>query len=238
MTEPLQQAVQTEQTTQRLLSQMAQRIQELERRLAQLERVPKPGNFAEGAIPIGKTNGRLGQSTSLTWAVDEGIRNNGMQLRGAGASFPGSVTTGDLFFREDLGDLFYWNGLRWLSVTEYHVQLYVDQTASFAASTNSFAFTLMESSHKPYFTRAEFRPVLGAPNDINDYWTLRLRHNGVVLEVSTQGDPSGVQGYSANAGDFTQPGGGFQFIAHDVLRTGSPGAIRPRTMSVYYRISS
>jgi hypothetical protein len=69
-------------------------------------------------VPQITVNGK-GQVTSATTVVVSG--GSGLA---SGTSFPGSPSSGALFFRTDRGLIYYYDGARWLTVNEYTIQFY------------------------------------------------------------------------------------------------------------------
>lgn len=110
-------------------------------------------------------------SSNLFIAVANGTTTPALSI--GGSSFPGSPGSGDLYFRSDLGLIFYYDGTRWLTVNEYNAPFgnTVAASASFGGNGpyQAMNFTLDAYIEKLYATT----DVL-TTNDGTNNWTLTL----------------------------------------------------------------
>jgi hypothetical protein len=88
----------------------------------------------------------------------------------AGVAFPGSPTTGDIFFRTDLGFLCFYDGTRWLTCHEYTASVN-GLSGSIDASTS---FVVHRNDYQTYFTRIGVITRINTTNDVNNYWSVNV----------------------------------------------------------------
>lgn len=102
----------------------------------------------------------------------------------SGTAFPGSPATNDLFFRTDRGLLYYYDGSRWLTVSEYSMT--VPPYTSFppwSATTNTHlcAPPSYALGSKVYYTRAITQFNVQTTNNGTHYWTISINANAISL---------------------------------------------------------
>lgn len=88
------------------------------------------------------------------------------------SSFPASPSTGQLFFRSDLGLLCFWNGTYWLTVTEYSAEFARIQNIS---ATTTYPSINLSEEFRPFITKicgnANTQTTLNSTN----YWNISFR---------------------------------------------------------------
>ena len=133
-----------------------------------------------GAFYI-ESNAQLGTGTSARLLLDGSgsspvvnlAGNVAALLRFGGASFPGSPTTNDLYYRTDLAGWYYYDGTRWLSTTLYQHGIPSDAALlPYAATTTGH--------------RAAMPPLMGG----SDIWIVRSECSFYVLGGGTALDAS------------------------------------------------
>ncbi len=155
--------------------------------------------------------------------------DSGKNNLGQGTSFPASPSSGDRFFRTDLGWDCYYDGTRWLTMHEYSVH------GDLEASVLSWVITCaMRTDYKFYVTRCAIA-VNVASQDASNYWGVQVRGNNTsysgdqLLLVSTVDDvfsPSYAQVMHDSAPTKNIPSSGYDNnLAILVAPTGSPGVI-------------
>jgi hypothetical protein len=90
----------------------------------------------------------------------------------AGAAFPGGPSSGDQFFRTDLGMFCYYDGTRWLTVNEFagHVDAIISAAVSPTINVNR-----TRTDYAKWFTRISGSTWVQTTNDGTKYWTVLLR---------------------------------------------------------------
>lgn len=161
---------------------------------------------------------------------------------GAGSSFPVSPTTGDQFFRTDLGLDCYYDGVRWLSKQEYEIGSGLNEGSQSFASTTPFIpwRAPVRSDYSLYMTRWVVTSRVNTTNTGSVYWTMELFRQA--------GDTTGTSLASFNT-SADSPG---TIVQHDQVlnvvldssaknlfanatKTGSPGAMH-LISAAYYRL--
>lgn len=151
----------------------------------------------------------------------------------AGTSFPGSPTTNDFFYRTDLGLLCRYDGTRWLSelvLLPMHNYL---GTPPYSTTTEALAGSVPGGFSGFIVQRWDLGFFIGSGNDVNNYWTVRLRRLTAGISVDTIKDLS-TQSLSNNVWQKLVGSSGFTnnpLNASDiwaqvyVTPTNAPGAI-------------
>lgn len=119
-----------------------------------------PNSFSGQAGKLARVNSG---ATALEFAYD-GIRS--------GTSFPGSPSSGDVFFRTDLGLLCYYDGSRWLTTNEYNDFRWI---ALSAAGNHSFGGVLRSDlAAGIYVTKLAFQVHVATTHNASNYYDLGL----------------------------------------------------------------
>ena len=189
------------------------------------------GNFVPGFLRITRANPRVNAYSG------QGITS--------GASFPASPVTGDRYRRSDLGyDVYYYDGTRWLSETEYSYACFVwDQSAAGIIGFKAFDKDGLDIR----LTRWDVGMAVDTTNGASDHWNLTCYSSDVGGSGGTGTTTFGsTDSHVLGTGiDNHQPqdvalseqdldvsvDGGFHFY---VSKDGSPGDLRVST-TLYFR---
>lgn len=152
-----------------------------------------------------------------------------------GAAFPGSPSTGDPFFRDDLGFWCYYDGTRWLTVNEYSVG-----RAAFTLSADALNHVgITRNDYALYFTRINLALIVATTNDGSNYWSYEVRSytetvgaNTVVLSGNTSSDSADTW-TSHTATPSTQNPANYGNLHLDLAKTSSPGNITAHITANY-----
>lgn len=96
----------------------------------------------------------------------------------SGTSNPGSPSTGDLFFRTDLGLLIYYDGTRWLTVHLYHMSIGRNFTDMSATSVGNFGASV-GGAYDLWIEDILFSSRVQTTNDATHRWTLEVYRSNV-----------------------------------------------------------
>jgi hypothetical protein len=180
-------------------------------------------------------NGQILSSngSDLVYQAFKTLFNTGM----SGTAFPGASSTGDVFFRTDLGLLCFFDGTRWLTVHQYSsemagVTLTVGTTGNFSRTRSDFAL---------WFDRIAITSRVNTTNNASNYWTVKVRsYNPVVsafidiLTFDTSGDT--VATYTDHSAvPTTQNPANYGFEGINAAVTLAPGSIN-LYMTCFYRL--
>lgn len=175
------------------------------------------------------------QSTIFT------LRETGAMVLG-GTSFPSSPTTGDVFYRSDLGMFWYYtSGIGWLTLHEYCIEA---NDAGYAYSSNAVqSIGVYHALYDPYVTRIEFRFNLASPQDGTRYWTVTPRHINAayssatyICQFTTNGFTTGANiAYAPTISTPTNSSNKY-WMDVDYSKTGAAGNINNVSLAVFYRL--
>jgi len=107
-----------------------------------------------------------GSITSLLTTTTSTVRDFTRGLN-AGTSFPGSPATSDLFFRTDRDLIYYYDGTRWLTVTEYNVHLVIVDALMGATTAPVVAGPIDQGANGCYATRLVAWTITGGTTSTN-----------------------------------------------------------------------
>lgn len=101
------------------------------------------------------------------WAAP-GVSSAGLN---AGTSFPGSPATNDLYFRTDLDNIYFYDGTRWLTATEFRIAGVGPDLSGTSSSTPNLGRAVIPSSVDIYVTTIDISTFIATTNDGTKYWT-------------------------------------------------------------------
>lgn len=165
------------------------------------------GALATGADPfVAYEDGEIshGQFTpSVGSAAKIGLPGHALRIAGAGTAFPPTPSTNDRYTRTDRGIDYYYDGTRWLSVTEYSTDMSTYGQLWSAVSTSG---TTVAISRVPdlggtqiYLTKWRIRTQVGGTNNGTDYWTLALQNDAGSTISSFNTSADGASGADHDA---------------------------------------
>lgn len=96
---------------------------------------------------------------------------------GAGTSNPGSPSTGDLYFRTDLGLLIYYDGTRWLTVNQFREPMASEPVSLASHSVTGDTVGRLSPWHTTYDIWLEdfySTTLVVTTNDGTKFWTVTL----------------------------------------------------------------
>jgi hypothetical protein len=137
-------------------------------------------------------------------------------------AFPPSPVTNDLFFRTDVSQLCYYDGTRWLTVTEYEATP-VHNTAQPYSAPQTVGLYPEHPAYIRLVTALIVSYAVVAPNNGSNYWVMRLIRQdtgaAITSDLSTALATAGVW-TSGALGTSLQPA---YPIGVAVAKVGSPG---------------
>jgi len=98
----------------------------------------------------------------------------------SGTSFPGTPSSGDRYFRTDLGWECYWDGTYWLTMHEYSIGNQITMTAN----ANALMFK-MRNDYRWFVTRCAIATYVFTTNEAAHYWTIIVRGTNLIYGGST-----------------------------------------------------
>lgn len=142
----------------------------------------------------------------------------------AGAAFPGSPSTNDLYFRTNLGMLFQYDGTRWLSSQLFTIQMIPG--AGLTATTAVGDMRSVISATANAIVRAPAPPLQGG----SDLW---LVSHKVVFNVLGGGTAlSGSHKWTGTLAGVDSAGSGTGTVATTTIDSGSSAAWREATTAI------
>ncbi len=157
----------------------------------------------------------------------------------ANTSFPagGTVATGSLAFRTDLGWLCYYNGFNWITVHEY-----LGQGLGSAAVTTDTVLFVKRSDYRSYVRKIALHTLVGTTNDGANYWNVYVRgidppfaHVDNVFLKTTSADTVGVWTEITTAPNISATPVYDAWFDCYAVRVGSPGTLT-FYITVYYQL--
>lgn len=122
-------------------------------------------------ILLGENSANSYSKIKVTWAnIKSGLKSYFDGLN-KGSSFPGSPSSGDVFFRTDIGWHFFWNGTYWLTTFE----LLASIPYRFYSSTQTLESFAVRQDYRPYITRCVINALVQTTNNGSNYWYMACR---------------------------------------------------------------
>ena len=170
------------------------------------------GRLLTGTVPSGAAGAVLAMGNSAV-------------IWNAGTAFPTAKATNDRYWRTDLGMEFYWDGTRWLSCTEFSVDLAItDALQPFTGTTQPGMMPLRPGA---FFTSVFFAVYVVTTNDGSNYWNItpytKASSTAVgavttsAVAASTYSLLTATPNVAANAAD--------KAVQFSASKTGSPGSL-------------
>jgi len=159
-------------------------------------------------------------------------------LSGAGTAFPANPPTGMRFWRTDLGYDCYYDGARWLTVSEYSLEI-TSQISNTVAFDTAFVVP-RDDGYRAYWTYAAVQTFISPTNNGANFWTIDLQSVDNAITSTTSIASFDTHSYSAG-GNYTALGITTPLPANKpltrahVTKTGAPSALA-LTMTAYYRL--
>lgn len=160
----------------------------------------------------------------------------------SGTSFPGSPTAGDRFDRTDLNLLCYYDGTRWLTMTEYSVALTTLASAPFQTTGGANAGrSSPRLDYGTYMTRYQCVTRVDTTNNGSNYWAVTLSWDDATVSagttistVDTSADTAGTYAnHSSNINAVLDATAMAFYLS--VAKTGSPGQFTCNAQ-LFYRL--
>lgn len=162
----------------------------------------------------------------------------------SGTSNPGSPSSGDLFFRTDLGLLIYYDGTRWLTVNEYTLPLHnanaLEPMTATNGSGNSVGVPDLTQGGM-WVTRLSITTLVLTTTNSTNYWTIQFQSaapsgtkHSIGSSFDTKTDTADqYQKHTVTVG--AQVTAGDVLFHHTLTKTLSPGNLYVITVA-YYRL--
>lgn len=133
------------------------------------------------------TTPNLGTPSAITLTNATGLPLAGVLSIGKGTSFPMSPSSGDQFFRTDLGLDCYYDGTRWLTKNEYALSAAVFSGLGPYSATNAQVMTVAIDSTQSnmWITRAQINTVVITTNNGTNFWTIQPRSRNAAQDAFT-----------------------------------------------------
>jgi len=157
---------------------------------------------------------------------------------GEGTSFPGSPSTGDRFFRTDLGWSCFYDGTRWL--TDFELSHFFPYASGFAVDGDSGNGSRIRGDYAIYVTRVSVSTYITGTNNGSNYWTVTLKtlHLGVGVAqfraFNSSADTHDVFTDHDSAADTPNPAYSYGMAIY-YAKVGSPGTFS-YSANVCYRL--
>lgn len=155
-----------------------------------------------------------------------------------GAAFPTSPTSGDLFFRTDLGWLCFFDGTRWLTAHEYTAS----ETRT-AIGAGTYVIGPLRQDYSPYITRVARLINVGVTNTGAAFWTITILGANATQAATTTIDVATTAAQTAStwatadsAPSATAVPANKAALDFSLVATGAPSNINTIVVTVHYRL--
>ncbi len=185
----------------------------------------------------------LGRTTASTGAVEEITVGTGLSLSAgaltatggagisAGTSFPGSPSTNDMYFRTDRKLLYFYDGTRWRTVSEYTLPFFPVVLQGGQSATTEIGRAGFDGTYDAYVTSVEFSSQVVTTNNGSQFWTLTVKKYTPASAATTLASQS-TAGYTPSNWTYSTVAVGavvdrttHTMIGFDVTKTSTPGPI-------------
>lgn len=163
-------------------------------------------------------------SWKTTFRLSRALSAYFWNIKGKGVAFPSFPLTNDLYYREDLDILAFYDGFRWLTVNEYSSDFQPwTGLQPYAANASAYLYATRQD-YDYYVTRWQARVVVNTTNNGSNYWTIALTRDGTTIASAntSTGSPGTVYLLSGVVGSVQDP---ISYFAWDVTKTGAPGTL-------------
>lgn len=156
-------------------------------------------------------------------------------------AFPSTPTTGQLVYRSDRSLLYYYDGTRWLTTTEYPLVIPVYNRAVAASAAMSAVDLPATATAAIYVTRAAAGYYVFTTNSAVNYWTIQIRgindtYTAATTIAETDTSAAAPNTWSHVEMTITTPAPTNRSrIDINAMRTGAAGALECN-LTLYYRL--
>lgn len=144
-------------------------------------------------------------------------------IGGKGVAFPSNPIVNDVFLRTDLGLLCFYDGTRWLTVSEYTAAFSNFDNTSGVFTITSFGGLMPAPEYSVSITKFDIRSTVTSLNNGSNYWTINLIADGATIvshSTAANGLASVVQRASPNS--IISP---VDYLTWQAVKVGSPGTM-------------
>lgn len=190
-------------------------------------RPPNVGDYVDRPCWVERLEWRISRGAwSLRLGLSPAELGNDIyrSISGAGMAFPTSPYTNQVFYRDDLGLLCYYDGTRWLTVAEY----VLDFQPGFGITANTEGYSAMRTTYDAYVTRVTAAYSVSTTNNGSNYWSFVVRYAAAATTIAT------LTTAAASVGTWTRGESTPNTVVAQstalaiqvsVTKTGSPGAL-------------
>lgn len=173
-----------------------------------------------------------------------GRRGTPLRIAGAGTAFPLFPTTLDRFSRTDRGIDYYYDGTRWLSVTEYSTDMSTYGQLWNAVSIDDTTFAIANvpdlGGTQVYLTKWRIRTQVSGTNSAASNWTVRLKNDAgsTISSFTTSADGASATDHHQTINSVrTNSTDKYWFCQPDKTgATGTPGTMSILGCSLQFRL--
>jgi len=159
----------------------------------------------------------------------------------SGTSFPGSPASNDIYYRTDRDILYFYDGTRWMTVSEYTLPMFDVILQNGIAANTEIARGGFDGTYDAYVTSVEFDSQVITTNDGSKFWTLKVsKYTPTSVETSlasqaTSGDTVNNWVYHTVAVNAVVDRTTHTMVNFQVAKTSTPGNIYAHA-TIKYRL--
>lgn len=158
----------------------------------------------------------------------------------SGTAFPSGPTSGQTYFRTDLGWLCFYDGTRWLTCQEFQADFANQQAFQPYTATGSFGAVPVRRDYQMYLTRLFGTYYVGGANGSFDYWSLifvwgNSASSETTIASTSSSSVSGSVNIEWSLSVNSPLSSSSYYLAINRIKTGTPGGLYG-SFAIAYRL--